>query len=71
MRSYLPLFFWWELVIVAEKIFLTSVMVLVLPGTLMQLVVALGVKLCVSLVQTIAAPCAPLAVEHAPLARAD
>ena len=54
--QYKPSFFWWELVIVCEKIFLTSAMVVVLPGTLMQVVVALSSKLCVSLVQTVAAP---------------
>ena len=51
-----PVFFWYEIIIVLEKLFLTSVMIVVRRGTLVQVVVGLCVKLTTSTVQNIASP---------------
>ena len=54
--NYQPEFFWWELVICMEKLVLTSAMIVVLPGTLVQVVVGLVIKLGVQTFTNIANP---------------
>ena len=54
--AYEPRCFWWELVICLEKLVLTSAMIVVLPGTLMQVVAGLVIKLAVLTVTIVAKP---------------